>query len=566
MTVAIAGEASLSLVKTSDANGTLAVGDTITYTVTAENNGTLTLHDVNVSDSRISPSTKVCSSVAPQATCVLSGEYTVTQADVDAGTILNTAQAKTTETNTTEANLTVAIAGEAAIAIVKTASLDGKGNIGDHVTYTFIITNLGNVTLDHVKVDDVRIGVENLLVGELAVGESKTVTANYIVTAEDVKKRSIVNQAIVIGVAPNGMAVADKSDNNSNYEDDKTVTPLMPTIPTPTPTPTPIPKSPAIAIVKTASLDGKGNIGDHVTYTFIITNLGNVTLDHVKVDDVRIGVENLLVGELAVGESKTVTANYIVTAEDVKKRSIVNQAIVIGVAPNGMAVADKSDNNSNYEDDKTVTPLMPTIPTPTPTPIQKPTPTPTATPKPKPIPKPKPTATPKPKPSSRPEATATVTPTAVVTCSNANEPIAYDDTQVNSINEISIMNVQYNDVSQMPLNKESIRLIDTFGDEVTTLDVEGKGTWDVDIDTGEVRFTPVENFVGEIRVPYIVKDSCDKVSNQAIIIVIYNRTGQVPINIIDNGSTLSFWSIFLLMLLTGVIGLYDMRKKEINKK
>ncbi|RUM71560.1 MAG: hypothetical protein DSZ09_02930 [Sulfurovum sp.] len=229
-------------------------------------------------------------------------------------------------------------------------------------------------------------------------------------------------------------------------------------------------------------------------------------------------------------------------------------------------MADKSDNNSNYEDDKTVTPLMPTIPTPTPTPIQKPTPTPTATPKPKPIPKPKPTATPKPKPSSRPEATATVTPTAVVTCSNANEPIAYDDTQVNSINEISIMNVQYNDVSQMPLNKESIRLIDTFGDEVTTLDVEGKGTWDVDIDTGEVRFTPVENFVGEIRVPYIVKDSCDKVSNQAIIIVIYNRTGQVPINIIDNGSTLSFWSIFLLMLLTGVIGLYDMRKKEINKK
>ncbi|RUM71561.1 MAG: hypothetical protein DSZ09_02935, partial [Sulfurovum sp.] len=136
----------------------------------------------------------------------------------------------------------------------------------------------------------------------------------------DVKKRSIVNQAIVIGVAPNGMAVADKSDNNSNYEDDKTVTPLMPTIPTPTPTPTPIPKSPAIAIVKTASLDGKGNIGDHVTYTFIITNLGNVTLDYVKVDDVRIGVENLLVGELAVGESKTVTANYIVTAGCQKKK------------------------------------------------------------------------------------------------------------------------------------------------------------------------------------------------------------------------------------------------------
>ncbi|WP_223621920.1 hypothetical protein, partial [Lysobacter sp. ESA13C] len=49
------------------------------------------LTNVVVNDSKITPSTTTCASVAPGATCVLTGTYTVTAADVTAGNVVNTA-------------------------------------------------------------------------------------------------------------------------------------------------------------------------------------------------------------------------------------------------------------------------------------------------------------------------------------------------------------------------------------------------------------------------------------------------------------------------------------------
>jgi len=66
--------------------------DTLTYTITATNTGTTTQTDVVVTDPLLTPSTITCASVAPGATCVLSGDYTVTQTDVDNGQIVNTAE------------------------------------------------------------------------------------------------------------------------------------------------------------------------------------------------------------------------------------------------------------------------------------------------------------------------------------------------------------------------------------------------------------------------------------------------------------------------------------------
>nr|WP_255595480.1 hypothetical protein [Lysobacter sp. BMK333-48F3] len=68
------------------------MGDTLTYTVTVTNtsaSGNLT--NVVVNDSKITPSTITCATVAPGATCVLTGTYVVTAADVTAGSISNTA-------------------------------------------------------------------------------------------------------------------------------------------------------------------------------------------------------------------------------------------------------------------------------------------------------------------------------------------------------------------------------------------------------------------------------------------------------------------------------------------
>ncbi|MBB3345515.1 putative repeat protein (TIGR01451 family), partial [Luteimonas sp. RC10] len=80
-----------------DGSGTVTLGDTLTYTITATNTGTVSLGNVEVRDDRITPSSLVCASLAPGASCVLTGTYVVTQADVNAGQVVNTAVITTDE-------------------------------------------------------------------------------------------------------------------------------------------------------------------------------------------------------------------------------------------------------------------------------------------------------------------------------------------------------------------------------------------------------------------------------------------------------------------------------------
>ncbi|KRD76970.1 hypothetical protein ASE43_07235 [Lysobacter sp. Root983] len=79
-----------------DGSGTVTVGDTLTYSVTTTNTGNVTLADVVVTDSKITPNTITCASVAPAGTCVLTGTYRVTQTDADAGNVVNAAVITTT--------------------------------------------------------------------------------------------------------------------------------------------------------------------------------------------------------------------------------------------------------------------------------------------------------------------------------------------------------------------------------------------------------------------------------------------------------------------------------------
>ena len=73
-----------------DKTSTITVGDTLTYTVTLLNDGDVTITDTTITDDKISPSSASCSSVAVNGTCVLTGTYKVTQADVDAGKVVIT--------------------------------------------------------------------------------------------------------------------------------------------------------------------------------------------------------------------------------------------------------------------------------------------------------------------------------------------------------------------------------------------------------------------------------------------------------------------------------------------
>lgn len=81
-----------------DGNGFVSPGDRLTYTITATNAGNTTLTNVAVRDDLIDPAEAFCASLAPAATCVLTGSLTVTLDDAQNGSIENTAEALSDQT------------------------------------------------------------------------------------------------------------------------------------------------------------------------------------------------------------------------------------------------------------------------------------------------------------------------------------------------------------------------------------------------------------------------------------------------------------------------------------
>jgi uncharacterized repeat protein (TIGR01451 family)/fimbrial isopeptide formation D2 family protein len=80
-----------------DSDGNVTLGDTLTYTITATNNGNISLNNVVVSDAKITPTSVTCAIVLPSATCDLTGTHLVVAADTVEGEVENTAEVKSDE-------------------------------------------------------------------------------------------------------------------------------------------------------------------------------------------------------------------------------------------------------------------------------------------------------------------------------------------------------------------------------------------------------------------------------------------------------------------------------------
>jgi uncharacterized repeat protein (TIGR01451 family) len=136
------------------------------------------------------------------------------------GTIDNTATATGTPpgggTVSDDDTLAVPVAQGPAIQIVKTY-VDVNGGtvlLGDALTYTFTVTNTGNVTLANVSVSDPLPGlgaISPASVPSLAPGASAVFTAAYTVRQADLDQAdgTIDNTATATGTPPGGGTVSD---------------------------------------------------------------------------------------------------------------------------------------------------------------------------------------------------------------------------------------------------------------------------------------------------------------------------------------------------------------------
>jgi uncharacterized repeat protein (TIGR01451 family) len=348
-TVPVASASSIELIKTAAlaAGATGLAGEQVNYTFDVTNTGNTTLTGVGITDPLAGLSTLTFGAwpaasgvLLPGQTVTATASYALSQADVDAGQVDNTATATGTTpagspvTDTDDA--TVPTAGQPGISLVKTGALaDGStGTVGEVVDYDFVLTNTGSLTLSNVTLTDALAGLSEITFGSwpaaagtLAPGEFVSATASYALTQADIDAGSVENTATANGTRPNAAPVSD--------EDDSTVV---------------VPQTPRIELGKTGAVtSGTGVLGDTVTYSFTATNTGNVTLTGVAVADELDGLSALTYtwpgapGTLLPGGVATATATYTLTQANIDAGFVDNAATVSGTPPTGAPVTDDDD-------------------------------------------------------------------------------------------------------------------------------------------------------------------------------------------------------------------------------
>ena len=152
--------------------------------------------------------------------------YTLTTADVDAGHLADTGVATGTPPSgpdvTDDYPLDIPQAQSPAIAVVKSATPAQVHAAGDKVTYSFLVTNKGNVTLHGITVADTQLppasqaGLSAITCPDttLAPGQAVTCTATYTVTQADIDHGTVDDTATATGTPPSGPAVTRPAVDN----------------------------------------------------------------------------------------------------------------------------------------------------------------------------------------------------------------------------------------------------------------------------------------------------------------------------------------------------------------
>lgn len=206
----------------------------------------------------------------------------------------------------------------ASLTIDKTGTLNDLNansliDLGETISYSFLVTNTGTVTLAGVTVDDSMLSAAGIAVAPgpqtLAPGGSVTFTATYTPSQADIDFGSVVNTATATGTRASGALVRSSPD-----------------------TETAPPAPPRLALAKSGAFDdidgnGSASVGDTLVYSFTVTNTGARTLTGVIPVDAGptfngVAGESVLSAmaptavTLSPGAAQTFTATYIMTQGD----------------------------------------------------------------------------------------------------------------------------------------------------------------------------------------------------------------------------------------------------------
>jgi len=221
--------------------------------------------------------------------------------------------------------------------------------VGEIISYNYAVTNTGTAPLaGPVTVTDgsrqvtcPNVNTVGNLNNDLDLNETVTCTAAYSITESDINTGSVINvaTATVGGVTSNQAGVTLTRAAATN---------------------TPQPSS-VLTLTKTASPQTYGQVGQTITYTYVITNVGTAPLGPAQftVSDNKLGAPiNCGPPDTTIAPNQPLNCSspYLITQADMTQPSVVNSATASGAGHTSAAVTTTITNT--------------TFPTQTPNPIQ----------------------------------------------------------------------------------------------------------------------------------------------------------------------------------------------------
>ncbi|MFC5369393.1 DUF7507 domain-containing protein [Arcanobacterium bovis] len=341
--------------KLEDANGNALADqdEIINFEFVVENVGTMKVTKVAITDDMLAKAVNPSVVVSCPDKVLLPGEevtcsaspYKVTKQDVERGKVYNLATADATTVppagttpspvpQTPPSTTETPTNSVAKIDLVKEAILDdedgdAKADLGEMITYTFKVTNVGTLDISNTTIDDILLEQNNLAVKcpevVLGVGETiECVSEPYTVTQDDVDRGEVKNIATAIGNPP-------PADSNN---------PRPPVSSPPSNTKTPTDSVAKIALEKQGVLNDVNHNGgadrhETVNYSFVVTNVGSMTVDNIWIEDKKLADEGISIhcphGGLLPGHSVTCIADpYVVKREEVDAKRVYNIAVAKG--------------------------------------------------------------------------------------------------------------------------------------------------------------------------------------------------------------------------------------------
>jgi uncharacterized membrane protein len=313
-TILLLGRASLALAKSAVPSTYTSVGQTIAYSYTVTNTGSLPISSVSVSDDKVTLVSCPAAPLAPSTSTTCSGSYTITAADLGAGSVTNTATASgqscgdSCTVSSPPAQATITLQRQPALTLSKSASPVTYTTAGQTIAYTYNVTNSGNTALTAISVADDRVSPVSCPAGPLAPGASLTCTGTYTTTAADVTAGSVTNTATASGSC-------GESCSATSQPAQATIT---------------FQAQPALTLAKSATPTTYTAAGQPIGYSYTVTNSGNTTLTAISVADDRVSPVSCPAGPLVPGASLTCTGTYTTTAADVTAGSVTNTATASG--------------------------------------------------------------------------------------------------------------------------------------------------------------------------------------------------------------------------------------------